>query len=324
MLKTLKIGVMGCANIAKRSFIPAIKALPSNYQLIAVASRSYEKSKIFAEQFCCDGVVGYDKLISIHDIDAIYVPLPTGLHKEWIIKALNAGKHVYAEKSIAMNYLDAKEMVQIAKENDRVLMEGYMFQYHLQHSYVKDLLKGGAVGEIRHFSSSFGFPPMDRTNFRYDAEIGGGAIMDCAGYTVRAVFFLLGSNFRVQGASVFYDPNTGASLYGSAFMKSDLGIGASLAFGFDNFYQCSYRLWGSKGRITATKAFTAKPFEAPPIILENGDGYCEIKTIVDNHFVKALLEFYSIIINTGRDIHYKQILEQSEALQNIKDYSILG
>lgn len=320
-MKNLKIGVMGCANIAHRSFIPAIKALPKHFKLVAVTSRSEKKSQIFAEQFGCDPIVGYSNLISIREIDAIYVPLPTGLHKEWIIRCLNAGKHVYAEKSMAMNYLDAQEMVKSARIHDRALMEGYMFQYHIQHQHLKDLVNDGAVGEIRHFSASFGFPPLDKGNFRYDNKIGGGAIMDCAGYPVRAVFFLLGSNFKVKTASVFYDENSGTSLYGSAFMKGDSGIGASLAFGFDNFYQCFYQIWGNKGIITTTKAFTPKTDEIPKLILENQNGYQEIKTVADDHFLKALLEFYSIITSNGKEKHRQQILEQSEALQNIKDFS---
>ena len=126
---------MGCANIARRLMIPAIKELQEQYDLVAVASRTETKAKEFAELFECETIIGYDTLISREDIDAVYVPLPTGLHLEWITKALQQGKHVYAEKSLAMNEQDALNMVDIAKTNSCSLMEGYMFQYH-QHLHL--------------------------------------------------------------------------------------------------------------------------------------------------------------------------------------------
>ena len=89
----MNIGVLGCANIAMRSVIPAIKSIP-DFNLIAVASRSIEKANEYADKFQCEAVVGYDNLISRKDIDALYVPLPTGMHLEYVIKALENGKHV--------------------------------------------------------------------------------------------------------------------------------------------------------------------------------------------------------------------------------------
>ena len=135
-----KIGVMGCANIAQRLMIPAIQTMKEQWELVGIASRTREKADRFAQMFGCEGITGYDTLLARKDIDAIYMPLPTGLHQEWIIKALEAGKHVYAEKSIAMTANDAQEMVDTAKEKGLALMEGYMFQYHQQHQIVKTLI----------------------------------------------------------------------------------------------------------------------------------------------------------------------------------------
>ena len=115
-MKKIRIGVMGCAAIAKKSVIPAILALPEQFELVAIASRTSEKAEEFAALFGCEAVTGYDYLLQL-DIDAVYIPLPTGLHEEWINKALLAGKHVYAEKSIASSFDSAKSMVENAKKN---------------------------------------------------------------------------------------------------------------------------------------------------------------------------------------------------------------
>lgn len=197
--------------------IPAILSLPDCFDLVAVASRTLEKADAFSQEFGCESVAPYETLIERSDIEALYVPLPTGLHKEWINKALIAGKHVYAEKSIAFTQSDALEMIQNARAYHVALMEGFMFQYHSQNLRVKEMLANGAVGDIRYFTGSFGFPPFpDSNNFRYDNNVGG-AIFDACGYPVRAAYYLLGDSLKVCGASVHYDSEHKSSLFGSAF-----------------------------------------------------------------------------------------------------------
>lgn len=318
-MKKIRIGVLGCANIAHRSVIPAILSLPEKFELVAVASRTLDKATVFAQEFGCEAVAPYESLVERPDIDAVYVPLPTGLHKEWINKALSSGKHVYAEKSIAFSLEDALEMVRNARAHNVSLMEGFMFQYHSQNLKVKEMLTNGAVGDIRHFAGSFGFPPFpDPDNFRYDKEVGGGAIFDACGYPVRAAFFLLGESLKVQGASVYYDTKQGSSLYGSAFLRGENGLGAAVSFGFDNYYQCNYQIWGTKGKLTANRAFTPKADQSTTLTWEHDYKTETIECPADNHFVKAMMEFYAIIHDSDRrERHFSEILHQSEALETI-------
>ncbi len=319
-MKIINIGVLGCASIAERSIIPAILNLPDYFKLVAVGSRTKEKSQRFSKKFNCESIDSYDKLIQREDIEALYIPLPTGLHDKWVNKAIESGKNVYAEKSIALNFSQVKKMVHNSKKYNVALMEGFMFQYHNQHKHLKQLLNEGIIGDIRYFSSSFGFPPLNSDNFRYDNKLGGGALMDIAGYPLRAAFFILGDELKVAGASLFRDKSSGASIYGSAYLSGNDGIGASISFGFDNYYQCNYVLWGSKGKITVEKAFTLKPDQIPIFKLETKEGEKIIESKKDNHFEKAFIEFYNIIINKEkREKHYKEILQQSEALEKINE-----
>jgi predicted dehydrogenase len=321
-MKKLRIGVMGCADIARRLMIPAILELNDKLELVAVASRTKEKADEYADMFGCDSVVGYDELLSRDDIDAIYMPLPTGLHYEWIIKSLSKGKHVYAEKSIAMHYHEACEMVDFAKSNGLALMEGFMFQYHKQHEVVKKLLASDAIGTPRLYRASFGFPPFrDSNNFRYDNKIGGGALRDAAGYVLRAVNFLNNNKFEVTDANVFYD-DKGTSLYGSAFLKDGSQKTAEISFGFDNFYQCNYEIWGSKGKISCLKSYTPKPDETTTIVVEKQGEKEEIKCEPFNHFVAAMGEFYRICNDAdSREKHYIDIKLQSNGLDQIETLS---
>ncbi|MFI8380434.1 Gfo/Idh/MocA family protein [Leeuwenhoekiella sp. NPDC079379] len=319
----IKIGIMGCAAIARRSVIPAIKEMSNKFELVCVASRNEGKANDFAKEFNCNAIVGYDKLLE-EQLDAIYMPLPTGMHDEWVEKAQNKGLHIYAEKSIALDNAGAQKMVARAKSKELALMEGYMFQYHPQHAMVKDLLNNNEIGELRCFRGSFGFPPLAEGNFRYDSQIGGGVLHDAAGYPLRAAYYILGNDLEVVGSSLFFDVNTNSETFGSAFLKGINGIGAQIAFGFDNYYQCNYEIWGSKGKISLDRAYTPGANFSPKIILEkSGESIREINVTPCDHFKKAFEVFYDSIFNKEiREKNYTDILIQSTSLQKIKQLSV--
>jgi len=318
--RKIRIAVMGCAAVARNCMLPAIRMVP-DLELVAVASRTEQKAKQFAQQFSCEAVIGYETLLYRRDIDAIYMPLPTGMHNEWIIKCLDAGKHVLAEKSIAYDYGSAEKMVQLARSKRLVLMEDFMFQYHSQHQFVFDMLRENAIGDVRVFRASFGFPPLSKDNFRYDDKIGGGALLDTAGYTVRAVHFVLGEDFAVRAANLFHDDGCGTNIYGGAYLSNGKEIIAQIGFGFDNFYQCNYEIWGSRGKITVDRAFTPKPDYSPLIIVEKQGERQEYHMEPDNHFVGSIREFHRTITECDGEKHYRQVLLQSKTLEDIRSLS---
>lgn len=318
-MKKLRIGVLGCANIAKRSVIPAIKSI-EGFELVAIASRTQEKANEFAQLFGCEAIEGYDNLLERTDIDAIYMPLPTGMHEEWVMKALEKGKHIHVEKSLAMDYVSAQKMVAKAKEKNLLIMENFMFLYHGQHQFVKDLIKKGEIGEVRSFRSSFGFPPLPKDNFRYNKALGGGALLDAAAYTVRASQLFLGNDLRVEGASLINN-NEGVDIYGGAYLKNNKGAFSEVAFGFDNYYQCNYEIWGSKGKITAQRAFTPGADFTPTITLEKDGKSFDYQIDAENHFINILNEFKRCTLEKDVESKYEEILNQSRLLQELKDKS---
>jgi predicted dehydrogenase len=317
MSDKLKIGVLGCANIAKRSVIPAIKKV-DGVELVAVASRSRDKANEFAELFNCEAIEGYQNLIDREDIDAIYMPLPPGLHEEWVIKALSAGKHLLVEKSLAINYKSAIKMVALAKKKALLLMESFMFLYHGQHQYVKELIANNAIGEIRALKSSFGFPPLKEDNYRYDKDLGGGALLDAGVYTLRASQLFLGDNLKVCASSLNINKD-GVDIYGGAFLKGENNLFSEVAFGFDNFYQCNYEIWGSKGKIVAHKAFTPGTEQEPLITIERDSGIEEIRFRAEDQFKNLLKEFNRCIKSDDYNPKYNEILTQSRLLKEVRD-----
>tara|TARA_R110002167_G_scaffold3623_4_gene17660 strand:+ start:22639 stop:23619 length:981 start_codon:yes stop_codon:yes gene_type:complete len=324
-MKKIIFGVMGCASIAKRSVIPAI-IQSQKAELRYVASRSIEKANEFAKQFDVEALPNYEALLVQKDIDAIYMPLPTGLHYEWANKVLDAGKHLLIEKSLSTDYLQASDIIEKAKGKNLLVIENYMFEYHTQQKAVLDLVKSH-LGKIRLFKASFGFPPLKYNNFRYDPDVGGGALIDAGGYVLKALrVFFPGYRYELLSSTLGMS-ETGVDLVGSGMFllhRNECNtIPAHVAFGFDNFYQCGVEFWGSKGKIVTDRTFTAHPAYKPQITLETSDFKDRIELEEDNHFLKIIDHFATVLKSRRFSEEYDSILVQARLQQNFRTSAVL-
>lgn len=322
MARTIKIGVMGCANIAKRSVIPAILA-NDNFELIAIASRTLGKAKEFGQLFEVKGIEGYENLLK-EDIDAVYIPLPTGLHEEWVSKALKAGKHVLVEKSFGLNHPSTCRMLDLAESQELVAMENFMFPFHNQHQAVMDLLNEGVIGSIRNFRATFSFPPLPKDNFRYQTDVGGGAILDAAAYTIKAAQVFLGNELELLSASMQIDSKRNVDITGSAHFVYNNRIPVQLSWGFDNYYQCGVEILGSKGKLTTNRTYTARAGFEPSALVETPMESKEVKLPADDHFEKMLNEFSNRIRNNQYLSSAEEIRQQSYWIGEIQKTSLKG
>jgi predicted dehydrogenase len=316
--RVLNVGVLGCAAIAQRTTIPALVADPS-VRLVAVASRSRDKAEAVARRFGCAAVTGYAALLARDDIDAVYVPLPPALHAEWIGRALAAGKHVLAEKPLCVDGSEAAELVAAAHAADRLLMENFAFLHHGQHDAVRALVDEGAIGELRHVTAEFGFPPLAADDIRYDPGLGGGALLDAGVYTLRAASLYLGPRVWVRGAVLRVDPGTGVDVAGAALVGDPDGRTGQLAFGFDRSYRCTCTLWGSEGSISLDRAFTAPPTLRPALRLRRQD-HVEERTLPAGHqFASLVAEFARIALHeTDFKGPAEDILRQAELVDEVR------
>lgn len=317
-MSNIRVGVMGCASIARRMVIPALVAHPK-YNLVAVASRSQLSANEYAELFGCDAIFGYDNLLARDDIDVVYMPLPSGLHLEWVEKALQAGKHILVEKSFSVNLDDAKYLVKLAKSKSLLIKENYMFEHHEQQNMVREIISS-KLGEVRLFRAFFGFPPLESSNFRYDKNLGGGALLDAGGYVLKApeVFFP-NSKFNIKSASLSYgshEVDIGGAISMEIAGQQGL-IPGQLSFGFDHFYQCGIDVWGSKGRLVTNRTFTAGPDFMPTATLHSSEGIEKIDLCRDNHFIKILSNFYQSLNDRNFDQDYKSIIRQASMQQKV-------
>ena len=136
----IRIGILGCANIALRSIIPSLMDMPEYFTIAGIASRQSEKSNECAKKYKSVAYNSYSELIELNTLDAVYIPLPNSMHFEWVQKSLENGLHVLVEKSMGCNFNEVQTLNQIAKDNNLVLMENFQFIFHPQLEIIQKLL----------------------------------------------------------------------------------------------------------------------------------------------------------------------------------------
>jgi dTDP-3,4-didehydro-2,6-dideoxy-alpha-D-glucose 3-reductase len=318
----VRMGVLGCASIALRRVIPAMKEA-ENVELRAVASRDPAKAREVAERFGCGVAEGYDELLGRPDIDAVYIPLPTGLHAHWASRALSAGKHVLAEKPLACDHPTAVALVDQATKAGLWLMENHMFLHHGQHRKVRDLVADGRIGELRVFTARFGIPPRDAADVRYRPELGGGALLDVGVYPIRAASYFLGAELDVVGSVLRTHPARGVDVAGHVLLCTPSGVTAELSFGFEHAYRSCYSLWGDHARLTLDRAFTPPATRRPLVRIDSSDRTEELSLPAEHQF-KTSTEFFARSVLQGADYtpQAEAITRQAELVDQVRSAAV--
>jgi predicted dehydrogenase len=180
----LRIGILGAARIAPAALTKPAADL-DGVRVAAVAARDRAKAEAFASKRGVDRVVGsYDELVADPELDAIYNPLPNGLHGRWTIAALEAGKHVLCEKPFTANRDEAVEVADAADRSGRVVMEAFHYRYHPLAGRVREIVESAELGELRHVEAWNCFPLPRFSDIRYRLDLAGGALMDAGCYAV--------------------------------------------------------------------------------------------------------------------------------------------
>jgi predicted dehydrogenase len=289
----------------------------------AFASRTLTRARDFSGRFGGDAMEGYGRLLDRDDVDAVYMPLPTGLHREWAPRVLEAGKHLLVEKSLACDLEGAQMTAEAARRAGCLVMENFHFPFHRQHRWVIDTLASGAVGNVHLLRATFGFPPLPPGNFRYDAAMGGGALLDAGAYTVKTARLFLGNDLTLIGAILHEDRNRRVDVYGEAQLLSPSGAVAQVAFGFDYHYQCQYELLGTKGKLSVLRAYTAPPDVSPVVRIER-QGVAQDESIAPDNAHRNLWMHFRDRILSGGDFRSDrdEVLAQARLLDEIRTRAI--
>ncbi len=232
----LRFGVMGTARVVPYALVQPAHEVP-DVSVEAVASRSIGKARSFAERYGVPRAFGsYEELLGDKDIDAVYVALPTGLHPEWVRKAIEAGKHVLCEKPMAPNAPAAQELVRLARERGCVLQEGMHVRYLGKLRRQRELVASGEFGRPLRVEACFRVPwiPMAVGDFRLRFELGGGAGLDLGCYAVSCLRYVTG-----------HEPEVLAVEYRRVAPQVDRWMRAQcrLPSGAEGVIECGFRGW---------------------------------------------------------------------------------
>jgi predicted dehydrogenase len=195
----VRIGVLGAARIAPAAVIRPARHV-DEAEVVVVAARDRSRAEAFATKHGVPRVVdSYDELVRDPGIDAVYNPLPNGLHGRWTIAALAAGKHVLCEKPFTAN-ADEARTVAAAVPAGTVVMEAFHYRYHPVFMRAKQLLDQGAIGSVRHVETALCFPLPMFKDIRYQLDLAGGATMDAGCYAIHMARHLAGTEPEVVSA----------------------------------------------------------------------------------------------------------------------------
>ncbi|MCZ6807946.1 MAG: Gfo/Idh/MocA family oxidoreductase, partial [Deltaproteobacteria bacterium] len=201
MISSLRIGTLGAAKIAPMALIrPAQKT--SGVSVTAVAARDRSRAEKFARRHGIEKVhAGYDALLADPEIDAIYNPLPNGLHAEWTLRALDAGKHVLCEKPFTSNAAEAQRVHEAAETSGRIVMEAFHYRYHPLAQRLRDLVASGELGAPRFIETWMCIPLPFPNDIRYRLDLAGGATMDTGCYAIHLARTIAGEEPEVLSAT---------------------------------------------------------------------------------------------------------------------------
>lgn len=343
----IRIGIICPSEIAFRRFMPALKKCEgieyvgiayssaeewfgeklesvSQESIDTMRSRELLKAQNFQNTYGGKIFEGYETIIKSEVVDAVYIPLPPALHYKWAKMALENGKNVFVEKPSTTCYNDTRALVDLARQRGLAIHENYMFIYHDQLAALDEVVKNGTIGDVRLYRISFGFPMRTVGDFRYNKALGGGALLDAGGYTIKYARYLLGDTAKMLSATTQYVNGFDVEMGGMAMMVNENGVCAQLAFGMDNDYKCNIEIWGSKGTITSDRILTAPEGFIPEYTLKQNQEYSTHKLPADDAFLKSLKVFKSCVENyETRVFEYEALLIQEAYVDDFKRLSVI-
>ena len=202
-MRKIRWGVLGTAHIAQGCTIPGMLRA-ENCALYAIAGRSMEKAELFRKEFGFERAYdSYDALLADPQVEAVYIPLPNSLHREWVIRAVKAGKHVLCEKPMAASAAEAEEMFRAAKENGVILMEAFAYLHSPLIEAIRAELDAGAIGEVRYLENAFVTAVPREGNIRLRRETLGGSLYDLGCYCTSQAVWLLGEPCDARASAEF-------------------------------------------------------------------------------------------------------------------------
>lgn len=322
---SIKIGILGLADIAYNRFLPSLMK-SDRFECKGVArfkNEAEERASRFVERYNLHVYPDYESLLADSSIEAVYLPLPPARHCDWAVQALEAGKHILLEKPFTTKFDDSQKLIEMARAKNLAVHENYMFVYHSQIEQVKAWMKDETFGPVRLLRAAFGFPLRQADDFRYKKELGGGALLDAAGYVIQLAQTLMDEP-ELCSASMEGLEGYEVDMFGSASLKDKQGLVCQGAWGMSNFYQCALEIWCRDAKVSTNRIFTSPDGYQPSYTVER-QGSSETLTLpADDHFLKSIEYFADLVAKPElRAEREKKILNQAKIIDEIRKQSTM-
>ncbi|MEZ5392248.1 MAG: Gfo/Idh/MocA family oxidoreductase [Bryobacterales bacterium] len=316
-MQKVKWGVISTAKIGTVKVIPGMQR-GELCDIVAICSRDKATAEKEAAKLGIPKAYGsYEEMLADPEIEAIYNPLPNHLHVPWTAKAAEAGKHVLCEKPLALTADEAQTLLAVRDRTGKLIQEAFMVRFHPQWLRTREIVRSGAIGELRAIQGLFSYFNDDPNNIRNMADIGGGGVYDIGCYPIVGSRFLFEAEPTRVVSLVERDP----------VMKTDRLASAILDFpGGQASFTCSTQLvpyqrmqiLGTKGRIEIQIPFNAPPDKPCRIFVDDGSGLGdtsareEVFPTTDQYQLQG--DAFSRAIRTGEPIEFPF----EDAVRNMK------
>jgi predicted dehydrogenase len=300
--RKLRWGVLSTANIGRAAVNPAIQAA-GNSRLVAVASRDEERARGFAAKADIPRHYGsYDDLLEDEGVDAVYIPLPNSMHREWTIRAAERGKHVLCEKPLALTAAECRDMAAAARAAGVQLMEAFMYRFHPRTEAILERVRAGEVGEVRSIRSTFTFRLSRADNIRLDPDLGGGALMDVGCYCVNASRTVAGAEpVEAQALATWTARGVDAELAG--MLRFDTGLVAHFDCALTLERRETLEIGGTDATLLVPSAFLPGTADAPYQELRGRSGESE-RTVAGADEYRLMVEHFADAVLQETPVRY--------------------
>jgi predicted dehydrogenase len=316
----IRWGILGTAGIAESAFLPALEEAGDGVAL-AVGSRDGTRAQVWAaEHGVARGVEGYEAVLADPEIQAVYVPLPNGLHADWTTAALEAGKTVLCEKPLCGTPEETERVLAAARSAKGPLWEAFVFPFHEQMDRAQEIIARGGIGEVREITSRFHFLLDDPEDIRLLAELSGGSIQDVGCYPIRLARLLFDAEpdlTRAVADATWMSPEVDTELWGALAFPGERRL--LFSCGFLSAYDTFTRVHGTEGEIRLTNPYHPEPQDTLTVIRGERSETLAAVPNGERSFVPAIRHIHAVL----RGLELPRHLAVDEALGNARAIAAL-